>query len=190
MYQAELCGKLSSKKEYSEDVLTSNIFSLFKYDDRRKYLKDFLSVLNLQPSDSELNNAEFLFWHNYDNKTQPDVIMLVGNKYLLFEAKYFSLESNEQMKREIESGITEAKSMKMEFYYVAINKDYSFNQSKFEYATKTLNDKFCWFNWQCVNSIIVKYINDGQASLMATDLYELLLRRWYVHLKILNSILQ
>jgi len=39
MYLAEICGKLSSKVEGIEDILTSNVFSFFKYSKRTIFLK-------------------------------------------------------------------------------------------------------------------------------------------------------
>ncbi len=38
MYLAELHGKLLSKLEKREDILTSNVFSFFKYSNRNRYL--------------------------------------------------------------------------------------------------------------------------------------------------------
>jgi hypothetical protein len=40
MYIAELKGKLSLTDERKEDILTSNVFSFFKYSTRKVFLKD------------------------------------------------------------------------------------------------------------------------------------------------------
>lgn len=41
MYMAELRGKLSEKAEKQEDILTSNVFSFFKYANRQIFLVKF-----------------------------------------------------------------------------------------------------------------------------------------------------
>ena len=91
MIVAELHGKLSPRVERMEDVLTSNVFSFLKYNDRSRILRAYLmEELGLEVSESEASEAEFRFWHVYDDGTEPDVIIIVGNAYILFEAKYFS----------------------------------------------------------------------------------------------------
>ncbi len=45
MYLAELHGKLSSNVERKEDILTSNVFSFFKYSNRKVYLKELMKLL-------------------------------------------------------------------------------------------------------------------------------------------------
>jgi hypothetical protein len=47
MFIAEIKGKLSHNIEEKEDVLTSNVFSFFKYADRKAYLKPFLAELDI-----------------------------------------------------------------------------------------------------------------------------------------------
>jgi len=45
MYLAELHGKLSQRIERMEDILTSNVFSFFKYSTREIFLKGYLNEL-------------------------------------------------------------------------------------------------------------------------------------------------
>ncbi len=114
MYQAELKGKLSGTNEEKEDILTSNVFSFFKYSNRKIFLYQFLKNLGLQITPEDAINAEFEFWPQYDDHTEPDVVIVVGKYYLLFEAKFLSgfgeetkdLES--QIKRELKQGSLEA----------------------------------------------------------------------------------
>lgn len=47
MYQAELNGKLPFRICRMEDILTSNVFSFFKYSNRSIFLKKFLGKLVL-----------------------------------------------------------------------------------------------------------------------------------------------
>jgi hypothetical protein len=51
MYLAELKGKLPSKLAESEDMLTSNVFSFFKYSNRSRYLKRLMSLIPIEASD-------------------------------------------------------------------------------------------------------------------------------------------
>ena len=120
MYIAELKGKIPSNFEKMEDILTSNVFSFFKYSKRTIYLKalldklNFPNKLNIAVSDKELNEAEFIFWPTYEDGTEPDLVILVGDYYLLFEAKYFSdfgkktLTAEYQLVREATEGLKAA----------------------------------------------------------------------------------
>ncbi len=66
MYLAELHGKLSSRVERMEDILTSNVFSFFKYSSRDIFLKGYLNKLGFQVSAKEAEEAEFKFWPVFD----------------------------------------------------------------------------------------------------------------------------
>lgn len=48
MYLAELYGKLPSRIERMEDILTSNVFSFFKYSTREIFLKGYLNKLGFK----------------------------------------------------------------------------------------------------------------------------------------------
>ena len=50
MYLAEIHGKLSRKQENQEDILTSNVFSFFKYAPRNIFLSAFIQNLGLNVS--------------------------------------------------------------------------------------------------------------------------------------------
>jgi len=86
MYLAELRGKLSSRVERMEDVLTSNVFSFFKYSSRTIFLKRYLNDLGFKVSDQDAEKAEFRFWPVFEDGTEPDLIIIVGDYYLLIEA--------------------------------------------------------------------------------------------------------
>ena len=110
MYLAELHGKLPSKIERMEDILTSNVFSFFKYSTREIFLRVYLNRLGLLISDREAREAQFLFWPRFEENTEPDLVIIVGDYYLLIEAKYVSEFGGEtektksQLIREIEGG--------------------------------------------------------------------------------------
>jgi len=63
MILAELQGKIPGKLEDKEDILTSNVFSFFKYADRR-LLKQYLDHIGITISLHDAQNAEFIFWPN------------------------------------------------------------------------------------------------------------------------------
>ena len=117
MYLAELSGKVSSKMSKNEDLLTSNVFSFFKYSARKTYLLPYLKTIGFQDiSEKDVKEAQFIFWPRFDDQTEPDLILIVGKYYILFEAKYTSGFGEEtetkkgQLHREIEGGLNEASS--------------------------------------------------------------------------------
>jgi hypothetical protein len=121
MYLAEIHGKLSSDNENKEDILTSNVFSFFKYTDREIFFYPFIKSLGLDISIDDCRRADFIFWPSYSDHTEPDLVILVGKYYLLVEAKYYSGFSKEtprlkhQIVREIDGGMAEAKSLDKDF---------------------------------------------------------------------------
>ncbi len=131
MYLAEIHGKLSRQNENMEDILTSNVFSFFKYAPRQIFLFAFLQELGLVVTLEDVLSAEFFFWPLYANGTEPDLVIVVGNYYLLFEAKYhsgFGAETariKHQLVREIEGGVLEAASQDKLFRIIAVTAHYS-----------------------------------------------------------------
>jgi len=184
MYLAELKGKLPSKIAKSEDILTSNVFSFLKYSKRSVYLKAFLSLLDIAPTDIELLEADFIFWPSYDDNTEPDVIILVGAYYLLFEAKYFSDFGEEtptqkkQIIREYEGGQTEAENLNKSFTFIAITADYNMPTPKFDEISTDISKNIKWVNWQAVSKILLSHLEqfgtDCPDFAFAQDLYMLL----------------
>ena len=161
MYLAELHGKLSKSVEHQEDILTSNVFSFFKYSRREFFLKNYLKgLLGIQFTVDELKNAEFIFWSTYNDNTEPDLIIIVGKYYLLFEAKYhsdFGKESQtkkNQISREIEGGCLEARRLNKKFIYVAITADSIYRKEKFPPSLLNIPEIFIWTNWQAISSLI------------------------------------
>jgi len=167
--------------ESREDILTSNVFSFFKYSDRNVYLKMFIEKIGINVSHKELQEAEFIFWPKYDDKTEPDVVIIIGNYYLLFEVKYLSNFYEDQIKREIEGGLLESKNLRKEFYYIVLTQDYCYKEEIFEVAIKMIGDHFKWINWQCVSHILANHLdeygNNSPDFLFASDLYNLLKRK-------------
>ncbi|WDL97770.1 hypothetical protein [Alicyclobacillus sp. ALC3] len=188
MYLAELHGKLSRKNENKEDILTSNVFSFLKYAPRDLFLQSFLIETGLTVDHVECQEAGFLFWPTYGDKTEPDVVIIVGKYYLLIEAKYFSDFGKEhektpsQLVREIAGGQSQADEMGLQFVLVAITADYYYRSEKFTDIPAEFIRILKWTNWQTVARVISSvldsevHMNSG-VRLMAEDLYALLVRK-------------
>jgi len=160
MYLAELHGKLSPKTERMEDILTSNVFSFFKYSNRTVFLQRYLNILGFSVSEEEAKKAQFIFWPRYEENTEPDLVIRVGEYYILIEAKYFSdfAVGNEEVKaqlvREIECGNLDANNYGLEFRLVAITADYYYKEDKFTAIPEAFRPNFKWTNWQEVTSFL------------------------------------
>jgi len=190
MYLAEIRGKLSRRMEGSEDILTSNVFSFFKYVDRQLFLRRFLDTLDIHVSGGDAENAEFLFWPKYTDRTEPDLVIIVGKYYLLIEAKLHSKfamdDDNErsQLIREIRNGRYEASNLAKEFYLIALTADYYYKAEQFEHITEELLKeelplaKFLWINWQQITHFLLETMEQAKlhsiSQLFCQDLCELL----------------
>jgi len=188
MYLAELRGKLSSRVERMEDILTSNVFSFFKYSSRDIFLKNYLNKLGIEVSDREAEEAEFRFWPVFEDGTEPDLVIIVGDYYLLIEAKYFSefsegtKKDEHQLLREIRNGKLDAKNYNKEFKLIAITADYYFKEYKFKVIPQKYRSHFKWTNWQSVSLFLDNILNcnpniKGPERVFVLDLYNLLDKR-------------
>jgi hypothetical protein len=187
MYVAELKGKLSTALERSEDILTSNVFSFFKYAARTVYLQKLLSQLDITPTHQELEQAEFIFWPTFDDGTEPDLVIRVGRYYVLFEAKYLSGFGEEsdchaaQLVREFEGGLAVATADKREFLLVAITAHSTRPTEEFAGLPANVQSVLKWINWQAVARILLEELEPPEADIpdrrLAQDLYHLLDRR-------------
>jgi len=184
MILAELHGKIPSKFDDKEDILTSNVFSFFKYSDRQIF-KDYLSELGIEVTIKESETAEFVFWPSYDDGTEPDLVVVCGKYYLLFEAKLYSDFSPKtstiasQIEREISMGKMTAENLNKEFIYIALTAEYY--KKKGEYLKYKTNEfLFVWTNWQFISSFIEKKLeseNLHQNRNFANDLFSLLVKK-------------
>ncbi|MDD5070424.1 MAG: hypothetical protein PHV17_06810 [Candidatus Omnitrophica bacterium] len=188
MYLVETHGKLSKDNENKEDILTSNVFSFFKYAPRQIFLKRLLNHFGIEVSDKEAKSAEFIFWHRFQDNTEPDLVLVAGNYYLLIEAKYFSgfgqktKITESQLSREVYGGMLEAKSMGLKFKLIAVTADYSYKESKFNEIPKEFTSDFIWTNWQNITVLISDILENKtginpEVRLMAQDLCDLLIRK-------------
>ena len=196
MYLAELHGKLSSRVERMEDILTSNVFSFFKYSTRTIFLKRYLNDLGFKVSDQDAEKAEFKFWPVFEDGTEPDLVIMAGNYYLLIEAKYFSefsegaKKDEHQLLRELNNGKLEAKNYDKEFKLIAITADYYFKEYKFKVILPDFQAHFKWTNWQLVSSFLDNILSSnpnikGPERDFCLDLYNLLDKK---HLRSFQSI--
>jgi hypothetical protein len=183
MIIAELKGKIPGRFYDKEDILTSNVFSFFKYSDRQIF-RDYLGALGITVSPSESRDAEFYFWQCYEDNTEPDLVVLCGKYYMLFEAKLYSDFSHEtdivesQMEREIKMGKMSARNLKKEFVYIVLTAEYF--KDKFKYTALENRDfLFIWTNWQFIAYFLNEKLENGlpQYNEFANDLYSLLVKK-------------
>lgn len=184
MFLAEIRGKLSSKQENSEDLLTSNVFSFFKYSQRNVYLTKLLKILNIECSEGELEDAQFNFWPTFDDRTEPDLVLIVGDHYVLIEAKLFAdfgqkwEGGKSQIEREIEGGLNEANALKKSFHFIALTAHYHYPKDLFSSFSDEIKVHIRWLNWQAIAGLLLGLLegHDGslEGGLFAQDLYDLL----------------
>jgi len=187
MYQAEIRGKVPQSIARSEDVLTSNVFSFFKYADRDIYLRRLMDLLGIPVTADGLKNAELSFWPHYGDGTEPDVVLVVGKYYLLFEAKYFSGVGAEdgnraaQLIREIKMGRLEAGNLAKEFRLILVTSDTLCPECTLADIPQRDRRVVTWMKWQQVSELLLdaRHQIDTRRvdDLFARDLYELLDRK-------------
>lgn len=186
MYQAELRGKLSRRHENREDILTSNVFSFFQYADRQVFLHQLINSWGFEITKEDALRAAFQFWPQFADGTEPDLVIIVGDYYLLVEAKYLSGFGQEtailkhQLVREAEGGAYEASSMGKEFRLVAVTADHCSPPEVVEKVPEELSANVQWTNWQQI-ALTIYEVLESEADLapetraFAEDLYTLLL---------------
>jgi len=186
---AELRGKLSRNVERMEDVLTSNVFSFLKYSDRSKCLRAYLNrEFGIEVSDNDAKEAEFRFWYAYDDGTEPDVIFIVGDFYVLFEAKYYSGfgagddAKDPQTEREVRYGLQEAGLTGKAFLFAPITADFYFKEDKGFVLKDDLMQYVRWTSWQRFAAFLEDLLDSGVLTEQyekefASDLRELLDRK-------------
>lgn len=168
-----------------EDILTSNVFSFFKYSNREIFLKGYLYKLGFSISNQEANDAKFIFWPCFEENTEPDLVIIVGDYYLLVEAKYFSgfaqgtKKNKAQLLREIDGGELDAKNYGKNFNLIAITADHYYKEDKFQVIPPDFISNFKWTNWQSVTSFLGNILGSSidiekQQRDFALDLYNLL----------------
>jgi hypothetical protein len=93
--QAELHGKVSSQTALAddarlEDTLTSAVFGALQYLPRSTALRAVLvqAFPGLSWTEAECRGARFEFWTTFYDGTEPDVLVTVGRRLVVIEAKY------------------------------------------------------------------------------------------------------
>jgi len=133
---------------------------------------------------SELHRVKFEFWPNYDDGTEPDVIIETDTCYLLVEAKYFSGVAEEkgnpagQLIREFETGAMEARNRAKTFRLLLLTDDATRPSRLLAQMPARFQEKTSWINWQVIAQMISEVIEgfgaDEPDYEFASDLYELL----------------
>lgn len=187
MYIAEIKGKLSQQQENQEDILTSNVFSLLKYAPREVFLHTFLNRLGFKVSREEAKKARFHFWPGYEDRTEPDLVIVVGSYYLLFEAKLhsgFGKETEDldsQLRRELDQGQKVAKQRDLEGHLIAVTAHYSYLHFLKELTSVSKNE-LIWVNWHRIGLLLEEILESKpdisrEIISFANDLHELLLTK-------------
>lgn len=185
MYLAELRGKLSRDQENKEDLLTSNVFSFLKYTPRDIFLYEYLNYLSVPVTKNDACDAKFLFWPTYNDHTEPDVVIIVGEYYLLFEAKLYSGFGEEtaitadQLSREFSGGLSEARNSNKEFRLIAITADHIRPKDSFLALPDGFQKHLIWTSWQdyafFLSSILETRLDLAkEVRIFGADLYTLL----------------
>ncbi len=188
MYIAELRGKVLPGISMAEDVLTSNVFSFFKYMPRDIFLKRFLSELGIEASNRELEEAVFRFWPQYRDNTEPDLVLIVGKHYILIECKYqseFAIKTDKieaQLIRESIMGMKEAVDLGLEFILLGLTADYYYPATKFKDIPEEHMNNVYWMNWQRICSMVFEILDENPPisqveRLFAEDFYQLLVMK-------------
>lgn len=115
MILADIKGKLSLSELYSEDFLTSAVFSAFMYLDEKWISKYLNKAINIRGDNLcvELNNPKYDFWAYFGaiNETgwgtEPDVIIYFDKTAIIIEAKNYSGKSGEGVLHEGKSDDSE-----------------------------------------------------------------------------------
>ena len=188
MFVAALHGKIPSELVQVEDLVTSNVFGFLKYADRGAYLLPVLQCfLHLDVSIDDVNKADFRFWPVYLDGTEPDLVLRVGNHYLLIEAKYLSSfgqahgDVKHQVERELMGGQAEAASERRAFLYVTVTVDRR-DEEEAKTAARRLSvpdDKLAFLHWKDVFAVIADVASRPfpPNALMARDLLGVLERQ-------------
>lgn len=164
MFAAELGGKLPSGVRQLEDILTSYVFGFLRYSARSVYLSGFLNeVIGLEVTHDQARAAEFRFWPTLPDGTEPDVVVVVGAYYVLFEAKLFAPfdQGSEarlpQLVREAEGGKAEADREGKTFVLAAVTNDSCCTSERFvglDGACTSIH----WINWQRIAQIVLRVL--------------------------------
>ena len=187
MYIAEIKGKLSQRHENQEDILTSNVFSFLKYAPRELFLHAFLNKLGFKVSKEEAKKARFHFWPGYEDRTEPDLVIVVGSYYLLFEAKLHSGFGKEtegldsQLRRELDQSQKVAKQRYLAFHLIVVTAHYTYIHFLQE-LTSVSEDELIWVNWHWIGLLLEEILESApdisrEMVSFANDLHELLLTK-------------
>ena len=184
MIHAELRGKLSSRNENREDILTSNVFSFFQYAERQVFLHKLLTSWGLRITEHDAREAKFQYWPKFPDGTEPDLVIVVGDYYVLIEAKYRSGFGEEtaltkaQLVREAEGGAAEAGNLR--FKLIAVTADPYLRAEVRSQVPDGVS--FQWINWQRIALLIYQILESGvslqaETKAFAKDLYDLFLSK-------------
>ena len=196
LYLAAIHGKVPTELARMEDFVTSNVFGFLKYSARKVYLASVLRLLDIPATRHDLEAAEFEPWPVYPDNTEPDLVLRIGGRYVLFEAKWLSPfgcateKTDEQIVRELRGGQAIAVHEGRDFLFVAVTQDFRHEAQVREAAPADQRDRIRWLRWGDIAGVIQEVLAtpDAPDRGMAEDLiavmarYRLLLFRGFDHI--------
>jgi hypothetical protein len=147
MIKADIKGKLSLNELYSEDFLTSALFSAFIYMED-KWINKYLNQAKNIEGDKlciELNNPKYDFWAYFGAiketgwGTEPDVIIYSNKTAIIIEAKNYSGKSGEGVLQEEKSDDLEIIDIKK--IADQLGREYFVGRKSLEGCSKTLDEE-------------------------------------------------
>jgi hypothetical protein len=191
MIQAELHGKIPSKFEHAEDILTSNVFGVINYCERSIVLNEFLKSLNICVSSSELDKAEFKFWPR-NSIAEPDVVITLPSTYILVEAKYNSKLGSDltQLPREIRYAKAEAN--KRDLYLLCVTDDIlEPKETIARVIQKTGLTNVKWVGWRQITTIFKNSLKNEEIDVISkrivTEVIQLLEKKNLINFESFNK---
>lgn len=183
MYPVELRGKLASSLLDDEDLLTGQVFSLFYYGDRQRFLSPWLRSCGLAVTDTDAAQAQFEFWPQFADGTEPDLMIDVGAYLLVIEAKLrsdFGLDrqndEHNQLRREIHYGRKEAEARHRTFFLLTVTAEPYPRSPRYDDIPAAERGNWIHRSWQSIADWLEQLPQPRQTA-MSRDLLALLWRR-------------
>lgn len=192
---AEIKGKLrhdsSIPAERLEDSLTSAVFGALRYLPRTVLGSVLDQAIGKKFSTKGLADANFRFWPQFPQGTEPDVIIEVDRTMIVIEAKYESGFSANQLAREWLHGSQVARANKLGGPWLLAVTPHPMAPSAIEEALSELNkenlggfkpngqDSIKWLPWRRIASVIREFGSSAMPheKALVDDVLELMKQR-------------
>lgn len=182
MIKAELAGKVPTIANW-EDILTSDVFGLVSYLERRKIWKGLAKELGITLTVEKAENTVFEFWPKLYGNVEPDIVIYAGRYILIVECKYGTGFGKNQIVRETAAGLKllKASTEHDKLLVLGVSTDLFepgfFKELRKEYKGKGV--KFEYLRWQQIKVCLESLVSDSDSVTMrlVEDLSQVLDRR-------------